>query len=770
MAATLGEPLGGTVGYRIRRDSRVGPTTRIEVVTEGILTRQLQRDPALEGVGLVIFDEFHERSLHADLGLALALQSRALLRNDLRILVMSATLEGEPVARLIHAAPGSELPAPIITSEGRSHPVDTRYLPRPLEGRIEPAVAAAVRRAVAETDGDLLVFLPGAGEIQRTHELLSEDPPGRGVQVVPLFGDLPQEAQDRALSPAPPGSRKVVLATAIAETSLTIEGVRVVIDSGRMRVPRFSPRTGLSRLVTVPVTADSAEQRRGRAGRLGPGVCYRLWTEVEQGQLVPRRTPEILSADLAPLALELAAWGVGEARELDWLDPPPAAALAHAAELLETLGALRGGRITAHGREISELGLHPRLASMVVRGRAEGSGAIACDLAALLSERDVFRRGAGPGDPDMRARLEALQGRREARADVGALRRVRAEARHWRARLGIPASAGVEVGEAGEVLALAYPDRVAQRRPGGGGRYLLRSGRGATLVEEGALAGEGYLVACDLDDRGSESRIFLAAPLGAAEVERIFAEQIERREQVAWDAGAGAVLARWQERLGALVLREGAIAEPDPEAVAAALVGAIRAEGLDILPWSAAALQLRQRVAFLRRLDPSWPDLADGALLARLEAWLAPHLHGMRRREDLRRLDLEPILFGLIGWEGRAELDESAPTHLTVPSGSRIAIDYSDPDSPVVAVKLQEMFGQVETPTVGGGRVPLTIHLLSPARRPVQVTRDLASFWREGYFAVRKDLRGRYPKHPWPDDPLRAEPTRRTTRRPPEGR
>ena len=762
MAQMLGERVGETVGYRIRMETRVGPRTRIEVVTEGVLTRMLQTDPALEGVGAVIFDEFHERSLHADLGLALTLQSRAVLRDDLRVLVMSATLDGGPVARLLGDAA-------VVTSEGRSFPVETRHLPRKPEGWIEPLVARTVAGAIDSEDGDVLVFLPGAGEIRRVEENLRAADLPPSVRILPLFGNLPQEAQDEAIRPSPPGRRKVVLATAIAETSLTIEGVRVVVDSGLMRVPRFSPRTGMTRLETVPVSRASADQRRGRAGRLGPGVCYRLWTEADDARLAPFGKPEILEADLAPLALELAAWGVADPAELAWLDPPPPAAFAQARELLVELGALdAAGAVTAHGRRMAALPLHPRLAHMLLVARDLKLGAAAADLAALLAERDVLRGEGRPPDSDVRLRLELLRRSDDRRTgavhghsiDRGALHRVIAEARDLRRQLSISPDDG-DMEAAGVLLALAYPDRIGQRRAGSGGRYLLRNGRGAAFAGADSLVESPYLVAAELDDAGREGRILLAAPVDLAEIESHFAGQIVEEEAVAWDADAGAVRARWSERLGALVLRERAIHDPDPERIAAALLEAIRREGIATLGWSKAAAQLRERIAFLHRSDPSFPDVSDEALEANLLEWLGPHVHGLTRMDDVRRLDLAAVLEAMLPWEKRRALDEQAPTHVTVPSGSRIPVDYSDPGAPVLAVRLQEVFGWTDTPRVAGGRVPLTLHLLSPAHRPVQVTRDLASFWRAGYFDVKKDLKGRYPKHYWPDDPLQATPTNR---------
>jgi ATP-dependent helicase HrpB len=771
MAVLLGERVGETVGYRMRMETVVGPRTRIEVVTEGVLTRMLQRDPTLDGIGLLIFDEFHERSLAADVGLSLSLYARSTLRDDLRILVMSATLDDERVARLLdpHGAP-------VITSEGRAYPVETRYLPRRPEDRIERAVTSAIRRALAGDEGDILAFLPGAAEIRRSADALedalrADPPPGAAVRVLPLFGALDAAAQDAAIDRAPAGTRKVVLATSIAETSLTIEGIRIVVDAGHARVPRWSPRTGMTRLETVRVTRASADQRRGRAGRTAPGVCYRLWAEHEQTHLLPFAAPEIMDADLAPLTLDLAAAGVADAAELPWLDPPPPAALAGARELLEQLGALDArGRLTSRGERMASLAMHPRLAHMLLEADALGLGGLACDLAALLGERDILR-GHAP-DADLRLRVAMLREGGSvpggAEVDRDALRRARAEARHWRGRLRA-LHGHDDVDATGLVLAFAYPDRIAQRRAGAGAagaRYLLRGGGGAHFTEAQPLARDEYIVAAELDGRRPESRIFLAAPIALAEIELHFADQIEREASVIWDAGARAVIARERVRLGALVLREGPLRAPDPDLVRVALLEGLTRAGVAALPWSDAARALRQRVAFLRRLDPAWPDLSDDALAESLgDEWLGPRLDGVRRPEELRRLDLAAMLLERLPRDRRAALESLAPTHVAVPSGSRVPIDYSDPGAPALAVRLQEMFGLADTPRIAGGRVPLTLHLLSPAHRPVQVTRDLAGFWRGAYFDVRKDLRGRYPKHHWPDDPLAAVATSRAKRR-----
>jgi ATP-dependent helicase HrpB len=759
LAESLGEPVGATVGYRVRHDTRVGPSTRIEVVTEGVLTRLLQDDPTLEGVGLLIFDEFHERSLHADLGLALAVHAQRLVRPDLRILVMSATLDVAPVARLLGEVP-------VIVSEGREFPVATHYERTPIgrrDGReIETRVVATVQRALREDEGGILVFLPGGAEIQRVAAQLSTVvDPGR-VLVAPLHGRLPAEAQDRAIGNAPHGMRKVVLATSIAETSLTIQDVRVVVDSGLARVPRFSARTGMTRLETVRVSRASADQRRGRAGRVAPGVCYRLWTEIEQGQLLPHGTPEILEADLAPLALELAVAGIADPLQLLWLDPPPAAALAQGRELLSELETLNGdGSVTEHGRNVAALPLHPRLAHMLLRAAAVGAGLTGCRIAALLTERDVLHRDSARVDADLRTRLDALTRRNDPRADAAALRRVHAEAEQLARRLRVRHDAD-RAADVGLLVAFAYPDRIAQRRAGATrGRFLLRNGRGASLDLADRLGDEPFIAIADADDRSAETRVFLAAPLTRQILDEHFASQYTEERLVAWDEEAQGVVARRRLRLGAIVLEDAPLRDVDPAEAAVVFARALAAGGIERLPWSEHARALRQRLAFLHHADDGWPDVSDAALERTLDAWLAPRIVGMRRRADVARLDLGAALLDLLSWRQRAALDELAPTHVVVPSGSRLPIDYSDPDAPVLAVRLQEMFGARETPRIAGGQVPLTLHLLSPAHRPVQVTRDLAGFWRSSYFDVRRDMRGRYPKHEWPEDPLVATPTAR---------
>lgn len=765
MAKMRSETVGETVGYRVRQDSRIGPNTQIEVITEGVLTRMLQSDPSLEGVGLLIFDEFHERSLHADLGLALSLQARELFRDDLRLLVMSATLDAEPIAALLGDAP-------VITSEGRTYPVETRYLPQRMTERLELSTVRLIRQALEREEGDILVFLPGAGEIRRVASELSVIDLPPVAQICPLYGALPQEKQDQALQQAKPGERKIVLATSIAETSLTVEGVRVVIDCGLMRVPRFSPRTGMTRLETVPVSLASADQRRGRAGRLGPGVCYRMWTQQEERNMQAYHVPEIKEADLASLALELAAWGVKEPTELSWLDPPPSAAYNQARELLMRLGALDERHVlTAHGKKTAAMGLHPRLGHMLVKAEQLGVAALGCLLAALLGERDILR-GSGAGrTADLGLRMQILlegasfSGKLppDAEIDSGACVRVKEEAERYLHELGHthkPRVQEKDLASLGILAAFAFPDRIAQRRENG--RYVLRNGRGAAFPAEQWLSYEKIVVAAQLDDQGTDSRIRLAAALGQAELEQHFAAEIEEEQKVWWDSASQSVRVRKQKRLGALLLRESSVADPDPDAVLQVLLSGIAQEGLEILPWNRQAIQYRERLQMMHSIEEGWPDVSDAALLGSLDEWLGPHAYGCKTRDDLARLSLESILAELLTWSQRRELEEVAPTHMVVPSGSRIPIDYSDPQNPVLAVRLQEVFGWQNTPCIGRGRVPLTMHLLSPARRPVQVTRDLASFWQQAYFEVKKDLKGRYPKHYWPDDPLQAIPTRHT--------
>jgi len=752
MAELLGEEVGQTVGYRVRMESRIGPDTRIEVITEGILTRRLIGDPELAGVGAVIFDEFHERSIHTDLGLALCLEAREALREDLRILVMSATLDGASVAGLLGDAP-------VIVSQGRAFPVETRHLARPEPRDLDRAVTAAIRQALSDEPGSILAFLPGEAEIRRVQALLETADLGPGICIAPLFGALSARDQDAAVRPAPDGMRKVVLATDIAETSLTIEGIRIVVDGGYRRKPRFDPRTGMTRLETRRIARAGADQRRGRAGRLEPGVCYRLWPEAETVAMAGFETPEIMEADLAPLALDLASWGVANPADLRWLDPPPSAQYAQAQELLAELGAVdRQGRITGHGERMTRLPMHPRLAHMLIAGKAAGHGGLACDIAALLDERDIL---GARGDSDLRSRLEILRGAGAGKTSRGAVERVRKVSRDLRGRMKIAHGHG---GDAGELLALAYPDRVAKRR-GAEGRYLLRNGRGAVLPEGDRLAAEDWLAVADLGGAQADARIYLAAPLAAARVEALFGTDIERTEAIGWDDRERKVVASRRHRLGAITLKEEPLKKPAPEAVRGAMLEGMRRMGPEALPWTDAARQWQARVMFLRGLDYrgiDWPDVSDGRLMEELELWLGPFLSGVAGFGALQKVDLRQALASLLTWDQGQTLEEGAPTHWTAPTGSRLPLDYTAPDGPALNVRLQEMLGEAETPRVAGGRVAVLLHLLSPAGRPLQVTRDLAGFWRGSYAQVKAEMKGRYPKHFWPDDPLGAAPTSRT--------
>ena len=768
MADLMREPLGQTVGYWVRMEHVVSSRTRVEVVTEGILTRMLQEDPALEGISAILFDEFHERSLQADLGLALALDAQAVLRPDLRIVIMSATLDATGI--------GKWLQAPVIRSDGRLYPVETHYL-TPAEvaaagtrtaERLQQLVPKAVMKALRdEPVGDILVFLPGMGEMRRVAEQLENRLP-ENVQLHLLHGDLALSRQMAAIQPAASGQRKIVLATSIAETSLTIEGVKIVVDGGYARVPRFMPRTGLTTLVTTPVSKAAADQRRGRAGRLGPGVCYRLWSSADQLQLPEKQDPEICEADLSGLALELALWGIKDVTTLQWLDAPPAAALSLARDLLLRLEAIDAtGQATVHGKAIASMGLTPRLGHLVIRGHELGLTETACALAALLAERDIIRAQQPHSTPlpDLLLRLEILAGKRPPipgyARDENAIRRVQEQAQHLRQRLRAPKGI-IDTDAAGILTALAYPDRLAQLESAG--KVRLITGQRASLPSELFSEAEYYGIAHL--DAGQHPRILLTAPLSKEEVLQHFEKQLIQTEEVRWDNASGRVLARQTTKLGALVLEEKPLLQPDPDHVAAALLHALQDRGIARLPWSDEAVRTRQRITFLHQMAPdAWPDVTDQALELTLEEWLLPHLAGFRTMEQVNRLDLNTILLSMLNWEQQQQLDRLAPTHLEVPSGSRILLNYADPLSPVLAVRLQEVFGLLDTPRIAAGKVPLLMHLLSPASRPVQVTRDLRSFWSNGYFEVRKDLRGRYPKHHWPEDPLTAIPTRSVKRR-----
>ncbi len=758
MAQMLGEEVGQTVGYRVRMDARVSASTRIEVVTEGIFLRRLQSDASLEGVSAVLFDEFHERSLDADLALAFCLQTRELLRDDLRLVVMSATLDGGPVAALLGGAP-------LVTSQGRAFPVETQWVEPGPTDRPDEHMARTIRRALADEDGSVLAFLPGSGEIRRVERLLAEGPLPAHVLLTPLYGDMSLEAQDIAIRPAPAGQRKVVLSTSIAETSLTIEGIRIVIDSGLSRLQRFDPRSGMGRLETVKSSRASADQRRGRAGRLSAGVCYRLWSEASDRALIPFTAAEITRADLTPLALELAQWGIVDADELSWLDSPPAATLTQARKLLQQLGAIDDAlRITAHGKAMAGLGVHPRLAHLVLRGKELGRTRLACRIAALISERDILR-GGGRRDADLRTRLDHLDERgRGGDVDRGALHQALEQARQLERQVGGPPGP-IDHEDAGLLLALAYPDRIGQRRAGAAGQFRLSGGRGAMLDPTDALAAADLLAVADLDGQGRDARIFLAAPVTQGALEEAFADDIRAETEVVWDGREQIVQARRRRRLFELSLKDEPLTNPPADLVLPAMLEGVRFMGLSCLPWSKELEGWRRRVAFLHRASPDrWPDMSDEGLLASLEDWLAPYLSGVTRRSHLDRVDLHAALTGILDWNQRQAMDAEIPTHLTVPTGNRIPIDYSG-EEPVLAVRLQELFGLAETPRLGGGRIPVLLHLLSPAHRPVQVTRDLAGFWSGSYREVKKELAGRYPRHYWPDDPLIAEPTARAKRR-----
>ncbi len=756
MASCLGEHVGETVGYRIRGETRVSSATRVEVVTEGVLTRLLQSDPSLPGVGLVAFDEFHERSIHADLGLAFMLDVQEHLRRDLRVLVMSATMRSDAVSRLLSGAP-------VIESAGSAHPVETRYLDAAPDGPVEKTAALAVRRALRESGGDILVFLPGQREIRRTLGFLGELDLPQSVTVHALFGEAARDQQDAALEPAEPGGRKVILSTNIAETSLTIDGVRIVVDAGLSRRSRFDPRRGMSGLVTEPVSKASADQRRGRAGRQAPGVCYRLWTERQHAELPEYALPEIASADLAQLALDLVLWGHPDGGGLRFLDPPPPAHLSHARALLTSLGAISpGGGLTPHGRAIAGIPVHPRLAHMLIRAREFGAGSLACDVAALLEERDILREKPHH-DIDFGSRIDAL--RTGKGADQAVRSRAIAESQRLRQAIGAREDRQ-DHGKLGSLLALAYPERIAQRRSDGKGRFQMRSGTGA-LVPEGTLAREEFLAVADVDGTGTEVRVFLAAPLERAALLRQFADQIERREEVVWDDKKETVLALRTEALGALELSRHAF-EPDDEKTLGVMIEGIRRMGLTCLPWSRESDSIRIRSEWLRLhglVPEDWPNLEDQHLLDTLEAWLGPFLGGIRSRVHLARLNMPAVLKSRFSSQQLRQLDQFAPEALAVPTGSRVRLVYSTDLDPILPVRLQEMFGASLTPAVAGGKVPVQIHLLSPAGRPLAVTRDLPSFWKNAYPDVRKQMRGRYPKHHWPEDPLAAAPTRGTRTR-----
>jgi ATP-dependent helicase HrpB len=746
MAQTLGEKVGETVGYRVRFGSKVSRATRIEVVTEGIFTRQILDDPEMNGVAAVLFDEFHERSLDADLGLALARDAQQGLREDLRILVMSATLDGARIAALLGDAP-------VIESQGRAFPVETRYLGRKPDQPIERQMADAIAQALRADGGSVLAFLPGAAEIRRTQTFLTERVSDPAIEIVPLFGALDAAVQDRAISPAPKGRRKVVLATSIAETSLTIEGVRIVVDCGLARVPRYEPDIGLTRLETVRAARAAVDQRRGRAGRTEPGVCYRLWDEPQTASLEAYTRPEILAADLSSLVLDLAHWGTNDPSTLAFLDSPPRPALIEARVLLRELDALDDdGRITAEGNSLRALALPPRLARMIVDAARLGAGDEAALIAAILTER-----GLGGDSVDLDARLDQFRRDRSQRAQSA-----RQMAQRWAKQVNAsPSPSEPDNGlSTGEILALAFPDRVARNR--GKASFTLANGRGASMESTSALAREPYLAVAELTGTAASGRILLAAPITQNAIEARFAAHITVDDEITFDKAAMALRARRRKRLHAITLSEQPLAITPSAETARILADGLIAAGLTRLPWSKALKQWRDRVMFLRAAAPEdWPDLSDAALAQTSRDWLEPALHDKTSLAEFSAGDLSDALMALLPWDLRARLDREAPTHFEAPTGTALPIDYEAEQGPTIAVRLQELFGLTVHPSIAKGRIPLMLELLSPAHRPVQVTRDLPGFWRGSYAAVRADLRGRYPRHPWPEDPASAPPTRR---------
>jgi ATP-dependent helicase HrpB len=791
MAGMLGEKPGRTIGYQIRMERCINPATRIEVITEGILTRRIQTDPSLENVGLVIFDEFHERHIHSDLGLALCLEAAEVFNEQLRILVMSATMD---MAALSHL-----MAAPMISSQGKTYPVTTHYLPPEMASpsrptpylnqnlnqnqdkyrRILPGLLLAVEKALTQESGDLLVFLPGVGEIKRLARdlgdripLICPPPPGPKLSILPLYGNLSRAEQARAIAPSRPGHRKIVLATSIAETSLTIEGVRVVVDTGLMRVPRFSPGTGMGRLDTIFVSRASADQRRGRAGRTAPGVCYRIWSEHQNLGLIPFNRPEILSADLTSLVLELAKWGVTDPVTLEWLDLPPKGSFDQAKSLLIQLKGLdTNGRITPHGERLLSAGVHPRLAHMILRADRMGQGVLGCWLAALLGERDILvSRGK---DPDIRLRLEVLAGLWARTPGLSAkgfneplARTILKNAAKLAKDLKIK-SKGRAVEKAGSLLSFAWPERVAMKRNNKDHSFLMASGGGAFFRSANSLSHHPYILAVQLDGNPRNAGIFLAAPYSKKDLEHDFKDELKTVGESFWNTDTRSVQSILKTLHGKLVIRETMVANPDPEEVRACMIQGIRKTGLDMLPWTKKLVQLRERAVFLKKSGhfTDLPDLSDIALADTLDKWLGPFLDGVSSAMGLRKVDLSSALTSLLTWEEQQAIDTHAPTHITVPSGSKIPLQYVGDtgllESPVLAVRLQEMFGLTKNPAIVRGRVGVTIHLLSPAGRPVQITQDLASFWKNTYTDVKKDLMGRYPKHYWPDDPLSAVATKR---------
>lgn len=751
MASLLGEQLGETVGYRVRFENKIGKNTKLEVVTEGILTRMLQQDSSLEDTGLVIFDEFHERSLHADLALALCRDIQQVLREDLRIIIMSATLDGQQLSSLLNNAP-------ILTSKGRQYPITYHYIPEDNDSPLPVRMVRAIRKAILKEEGDVLAFLPGAGEIMRTQELLEKEIPE--VSIHPLYGDLPQQKQQEAILPHPYGLRKIVLATSIAETSLTIEGIKVVIDSGVSRVPKFDLRTGLTKLETIRITKDSADQRAGRAGRLGPGACYRLWNKGAHQHLIAQRTPEILEADLSPTILELANWGVQDIRSLTWLTPPVASSVNQAKELLSQLGALENGRITEHGKALLKLPTHPRIAHLLTEAHRYNLLSIAADVAAVLEERDPLPKETGA---NLATRIEVLRKWRNkeyVNAERGVLERIERLAQAWRKNIKTETdNSPPHYEEVGKLIAAAYPERIAKQKENDVQRFRLANGRIAKINEHDPLIHEKWLAVAHLDAGNQEGKIYLAAPLNPKDVLPLSYQ----KETVQWDTQKGILIARSEKRIGEIIVESTPLEKIPEEEKTAILCEVVRKEGLTLFKWPEELLQWQARVINLKNWRPEeeWPEVSSEYLKEHPEEWLSPYLSAIRKREDFQKLDTGMILSGNLSWELSQRIQILAPEKIKVPSGFEIKLQYfADGSTPVLAVRLQEMFGLLDTPTINEGRTPVLLHLLSPGYKPVQVTQDLKSFWKNTYPEVRKELRVRYPKHHWPEDPWTAEAVR----------
>lgn len=758
MAQHLDEEIGKTVGYRVRFDNKVSKDTKIEVLTEGILTRMIQQDNSLENVGLVIFDEFHERSLHADLALALCREVQTVLREDLRILIMSATLNGDQLSSLLDNAP-------ILSSSGRQHPVTVNYIPPDNDLSISQQASKAIKKILSiHDDGDILVFLPGTGEILKTSDSLSEDL--RGIKILPLYGDLPLSKQQEALSPDPNGYRKIILATSIAETSLTIEGIKIVVDSGFSRAPKFDPKTGLTKLETIPVTKDAADQRAGRAGRLGPGICYRLWAQPSHQYLQDQRTPEILEADLSPTMLELINWGARDINSLSFLTAPPQGSVKQAKELLKNIDAIDDQeKITERGKEIIKLPTHPRIAHLLIEGKHKGLLSLASDLAAILEERDPLRKEAGS---NMVIRIEALRRWRNkdyTDAEKNILERIERIAASWRKTFNIPADNSViSASSVGELIADAYPERIAIKKDAANNSYRLANGRSARLGEYDPLNTEHWLAIAHLDAGMGEGKIFLAAPVNPDDLDHLK----KSKRALGWDKNKGIIIARNEIKIGEIIVNSSPLKNIPDEELSEMLSSVIKSEGKDLLPWSEETDELMARLMSLHlwRTTEPWPEISRKFITDNAEEWVAPYLQNLRKKEDFRKLDINGIISGIVPWDLYQKLDQLAPTHIKVPSGSLIKLQYKEDGAPpVLAVRLQEVFGLLDSPAVNEGRNKVILHLLSPGYKPVQITQDLKSFWQNTYQEVRKELRMRYPKHHWPEDPWTAEAVRGVKRR-----